>query len=298
MKKHSFIEIVEAVAVVISVVLALLMFFVDRNGFLYNILTQIARVVLIVVAFLPVWVVKRLMKIKDGPDPSQKWSMRKRCLFALAVVVYAVVMLITIGKSIDKIYTFILPGDVPAVIFNSLFILPFLAGAEFFLMFLFFFTRDGTILLGSAHPLPLKKRIAGFTASVAGCVLIASLCFFSFSAVTPNGVEKHFFGRVESYTWDDAKQLRLSSRYDGTLKIEVVFSDGTKQTILGATSSETDMFKQRYPDGVAQMVRECVAVLHRAGVSFDEQKKIEKKLDCDYWIEYLESLRAIYRAAE
>lgn len=273
-------------------------FFVDRNGFWYHILTQIVRIVFIVASLLPVWGIKRLMKVEDIPMSSQKWSLKKRIVFAAAAVVYGLAMLFAVGISSDKIYTLIVGNDVPAVIYSPLYIVLFAVAVELFILSLFFFTRNGVILLGSARSLPMKKRIAGFAAGTAVCVLIASICFFNYSVVTPDGVERVVFGRKTSYTWEDAVQVRLSARHDGTLGIEAEFSDGTKQTILGPSCGETDMLSQRYPDGVAQMVGECVATLHRAGVPFAEQEDIGEKLDCDYWVEYLEALRTVYRAAK
>lgn len=271
---------------------------VSREAFFHGLLRHIVVTVLIVVAFLPLYVIKRLMKIKDEPGTFDKWSVKKRILFTVVAVVYALVMLFTVGMSIDKIYTIIIGNDVPSVIYSPFYAFPFAAVVELSLMFIFFFNRNGIILLGSSRSLPTKKRIAGFAAGAAVCVLIASLCFFSYSVVTPNGVERVSFGRTTVYTWEDAEQVRLSSRFDGTLRIEVVFSDGTRQVILGATCAENDMLAHCYLDGVDQMVCDCVSALHRKSVPFSEQENIEEKLEYDYWKEYLVSLRGIYCGGE
>lgn len=267
---------------------------VSREAFFHGLLRHIVVTVLIVVAFLPLYVIKRLMKIKDEPVSSDEWSVKKRILFTVVAVVYALVMLFTVGMSIDKIYTLIIGNDVPSVIYSPFYAFPFAAVAEISIMFLFFFTG----LLGAARSLLTKKRIAGFAAGAAVCILIASLCFFSYSVVTLDGVERVSFGQSKVYTWEDAEQVRLRSKFDGTLRIEVVFSDGTKQVILGATCAENDTLDQCYSDGVDQMVRECVSEIHRNGAPFSEQENIEEKLEYDYWKEYLVSLRGIYCEGE
>lgn len=295
MEKWKFTEKLALVGVAAFVLFSI---FVVRGAFWHGILEQLILIVLIAVSLLPIWGLKRLMRIEDEPSPSQKWSVKKRILFTVAVVVYALVMLFAVGISIDRIYMLIIGNDVPAVVYSPLLIFPFVAAAELSLMVLFFFTRSGIILLGSSHSQPLKKRIVGFAAGVAVCVLIASVCFCSYSVVTPDGVSRVLFGRTTVYTWEDAEQVRLSSGFDDVLEIEVEFRDGTKQVILGASCSENDMLHQCYPDGVDQMIRDCVTELHRKGVPFVEQKNIEEKLDYGYWVEYLETLRTVYRAGE
>lgn len=294
MEKWKFTEKLALVGVAMFVLLSI---FVVIGKFWHGILEQLIIIVLIAVSLLPIWGLKRLMRIEDDPFPSQEWSVKKRIAFAVPLILYALVMLFAIGMSIDKIYTLILGNDVPAVVYSPLFIFPFVAAAELLLMFLFFFTRNGVIVF-RAHSQPLKKRIAGFSAGVAMCVLIASVCFCSYSVVTPDGVRRVLFGRTTVYTWEDAEQVRLSSGFDDVLEIEVEFRDGTKQVILGASCSENDMLRQCYPDGVDQMIRDCVTELHRKGVPFVEQKNIEEKLDYGYWLEYLETLRTVYRAGE
>ena len=143
-----------------------------------------------------------------------------------------------------------------------------------------------------AH-LPKKVKTKVLAVSIVLYLVALYSCSVCFDCVTQTGVQRRIFFYTKEYTWQDLKTYRISASWDGTLNYTLVMKDGKEVVCLGAGFSGSEMPEDIYPNADEDFCLALTRTFKQMGIAPEhwDYDKVRKKLDYEYWQEYLEELR-------
>lgn len=254
----------------------------------------------------PLYILNSKYGEKEVPEEPSKTKMRTIPLLGLwkvlGEILYFIILLFGIPIFWDNIiYDHLMYSGINYIITGSSYILYAIVALYLFVLSIWLYSKNGifgnvwTRENGFKSHLPkrLKKKV--FAVSV--CIFMVVVVVYGtwYNCITEQGVTQRHFFWTKSYTWEDINYYTLSANFDGTLQYTIIMNDGTPISIMGGSSSSSNINKKEYPEGEDDFILFLTKEFVERGIPIkaNNWEKLHDKLSYDYWDEYLEEIRSI-----
>lgn len=284
-----FIGIVLAICAIRGIVLALVFHQSFLRGFMY----PVAVISLAALSILPFYIAQKLIATAGDPPP---YSMKLWQILVLipAMIACVIALLFASAMTADRIFTLLLGNDRPIIVVSNFWWLSLIPVIYLPMLVLYFFIPCGIAGKLSAYSLPRRKKVPMFTCALLICLTLTLPIYFSYYTITTDGISTRTGFSVSDHPWSEVNEAVVSARSD-VLTVELHMENGRKFRLMSDAEYNNDRFDEAYPGGNEDFTAEVLGRLTEQGTPVTEQEDIESKLEYDYWIEYLDRIRAIYK---
>lgn len=215
-------------------------------------------------------------------------------ILVICMIAAVIVLMFVSAMAAGRIFILMLGNEVPLVIVSRFWCLSFLPAVYLPLLVLYFFIPGGIAGRMSAYFLPRRKRIVMFICGILICLALTLPVYFSYYTITPDGISQHTAFAVSEHSWSDVSEAVVKARH-GVLEVELHTGSGKTFRLMNDAEYNNDKFDEVYPGGNEDFTVDVLRQLAGKGTAITEQSDIELKLEYDYWIEYLDRIREIYK---
>lgn len=281
------------VIIVICAIRGAVISLISPRSFLSEFVHPIIVIALSEMAILPFYIANKLI-VPTGEAPRMTLKLWQTVILVLVAIVFAIAMLFVSGMTADLIFCLMLGNNEPIIASSTFWWLSFLPVVYLPLLVLYFFIPGGIAGRLSAYFLPLRKRITMFICGILICLALTMPVYFSYYTITSDGISQHTAFTVSEYPWSEISEAVVKARH-GVLTVDLHTENGKTFKLMNDAGYNNDKFDEVYPGGNEDFTADVLRQLAGQGTVITEQPDVESKLEYDYWIEYLDRIREIYK---